>query len=86
LGSISKNKNSYLINYGGILKENENPSDNIMKILFGESKKSKGYSSIFQIINNKEIFYAEITGEKVTTTYRSKLLNIKELIENYVNQ
>ena len=86
LGSISKNKNSYLINYGGILKENGNPSDNIMKILFGESKKSKGYSSIFQIINNKEIFYAEITGEKVTTTYRSKLFNIKELIENYVNQ
>ena len=61
-------------------------SDNIKKILFGESKKSKGYSSIFQIKNKKEIFHAEIIGEKVTTTYRSKLLNIKEMIENYVNQ
>jgi len=86
LGSISKNNNDYLMNYGGILKENGNPSDNIKKILFGESKKSKGYSSIFQIKNKKEIFHAEIIGEKVTTTYRSKLLNIKEMIENYVNQ
>ena len=82
LGSVSKNNNKIIINYGGILKESNMPSDNIRKILFGELINSSGFSSIFEINDKKEVFNADIKGNKITTTYRTKLLNVSELL-NY---
>jgi hypothetical protein len=58
------------------------PSDNIRKILFGELINSSGFSSIFEINDKKEVFNADIKGNKITTTYRTKLLNVSELL-NY---
>ena len=82
LGSASKSNGNYLINYGGILKENGNPSDNIRKILFGEIKNSIGYSSIFEIKNNKEIFNADIKSNGISTTYRARMFNVTDFLTN----
>lgn len=77
IGDINKlGKNHYIINFGGILKIEGKPTDDVFTCIFGNVEDKEAYARIVEVKNNKVVFEAKTSGEKDNTVYRATRINI----------